>query len=813
MKRVMLLVAALMLMGLASGSVLAEVVRNAPPAELETIEGPTSLTVWKTVDDVSWERDYDWTITKSVEPTSLELILGQHDDATYTLNAEREVMTDTYTVAGTICAKNDVEHAAQLVDVVDCIEYKPADDDSCTNEKDMECVDCEPGCFQTLVCRTIQTGGELAPGEKACWDYSVSFTPVPGAIAYRNRVEVKISNHPDGMHTFLHRKSFAPPASPMSEVDECATIVDELTVPDGFSVASDYPDEGWETCDSETFTIHSTITNTGALGEHAMVNVATVTEGDSGDTSSSAPVSLDVDAGTPSYIAVSPEDATIMAGEVQTYTARAYDGDDRLLGDVTAETTFEIDEEGHGGSWDANVYTGGTAGIWTVVGTYDGLTDTTDLTVTAGAAAALVITPDGATIAAGEVQTYTAETIDGYGNVVADVTMETTFEIDEEGHGGSWDGNVYTGGTAGTWTIVGAYDGLTDTTDLTVTAGAGAALVIAPDGATIAAGEEQTYTAETVDGYGNMVADVTAETTFEIDEEGHGGSWDGNIYTGGTAGIWTVVGAYDGLTDTTDLTVTAGAAAALVIVPDGATIAAGEEQTYTAATVDGYGNVVADVTAETTFEIDEEGHGGSWDGNIYTGGTAGTWTVVGAYDGLTDTVTLEVEGPAPAPDTYKIYLPFVAVVYPDLVVEEVTVTSDSAQVVVTNQGPGPVFFDFLAPTSFRVDLYIDPDPVPDAVNQTWDDGRCTYGAAWIVTDPALSRWRTLTLTLDDDYYQADLSNLPDAIPVGSTIYVQVDSYDPGKPYGSVLEDHESAGGSGVYNNIFGPVLSTAATDN
>jgi hypothetical protein len=58
-----------------------------------------------------------------------------------------------------------------------------------------------------------------------------------------------------------------------------------------------------------------------------------------------------------------------------------------------------------------------------------------------------------------------------------------------------------------------------------------------------------------------------------------------------------------------------------------------------------------------------------------------------------------------------------------------------------------------------------------------------------------------------------LSNLPDAIPVGSTIYVQVDSYDPGKPYGSVLEDHESAGGSGVYNNIFGPVLSTAATDN
>jgi hypothetical protein len=274
-----------------------------------------------------------------------------------------------------------------------------------------------------------------------------------------------------------------------------------------------------------------------------------------------------------------------------------------------------------------------------------------------------------------------------------------------------------------------------------------------------------------------------------------------------------VVGAYDGLTDTTDLTVTAGAAAALVIVPDGATIAAGEEQTYTAATVDGYGNVVADVTAETTFEIDEEGHGGSWDGNIYTGGTAGTWTVVGAYDGLTDTVTLEVEGPAPAPDTYKIYLPFVAVVYPDLVVEEVTVTSDSAQVVVTNQGPGPVFFDFLAPTSFRVDLYIDPDPVPDAVNQTWDDGRCTYGAAWIVTDPALSRWRTLTLTLDDDYYQADLSNLPDAIPVGSTIYVQVDSYDPGKPYGSVLEDHESAGGSGVYNNIFGPVLSTAATDN
>ena len=58
--------------------------------------------------------------------------------------------------------------------------------------------------------------------------------------------------------------------------------------------------------------------------------------------------------------------------------------------------------------------------------------------------------------------------------------------------------------------------------------------------------------------------------------------------------------------------------------------------------------------------------------------------------------------PTPAPDTA-----------PDLVVESLTVSGSGVQVIIRNQGDGPVA------ESFWVDLYVDPNPVPTGVNQTW----------------------------------------------------------------------------------------------
>jgi len=187
-----------------------------------------------------------------------------------------------------------------------------------------------------------------------------------------------------------------------------------------------------------------------------------------------------------------------------------------------------------------------------------------------------------------------------------------------------------------------------------------------------------------------------------------------------------------------------------------------------------------------------------------------------------DSWEVEIEGsPATVPDDgtgvgvsisnyyggSTIYLPLVTRSFvasaPDLVVDNILVTSDSAQVVIKNQGDGPV----LPVNAFWVDLYVDPDPIPTAVNQTWDY-LCDQGIVWGVTAPALplEPGGTLTLTIGDDYHSENYSYFPGALPPGTPIYVQVDSADVQTTHGAVLEIHEIMGDP--YNNIAGPVPST-----
>jgi hypothetical protein len=351
---------------------------------------------------------------------------------------------------------------------------------------------------------------------------------------------------------------------------------------------------------------------------------------------------LTVNAGLLHHIVISPDTATITAGSTQTYTAQAFDQANNPIGDVTTSTTFSI-TLGAGGSWAANVYTSAIADTWTVTGTYSGLTDTASLTVNAGALHHITISPDSATIVAGNTQAYSAQSFDLFNNLIADVTASTAFSIDA-GAAGSWAANVYTSAVAGTWTVTGTYSGLTDTASLTVNAGALHHIVISPDTATITAGSAQTYTAQSFDLFNNVIADISSSTVFGITPAA-GGGWNGNIYTSAIAGTWTVTGTYIGLTDTASLTINPGALDHIVISPDSATITAGSTQTYNAQAFDRFNNVIADVTGTTVFSITPAA-GGSWTANVYTSQTAGTWTVTGTYTTRSDTATLTVNAGA-----------------------------------------------------------------------------------------------------------------------------------------------------------------------
>jgi PKD repeat protein len=154
-----------------------------------------------------------------------------------------------------------------------------------------------------------------------------------------------------------------------------------------------------------------------------------------------------------------------------------------------------------------------------------------------------------------------------------------------------------------------------------------------------------------------------------------------------------------------------------------------------------------------------------------------------------------------------IYLPLVMrrhISTPDLVVDSLIATSDAVTVTIRNQGTGPVSVE----DEFWVDVYINPDIEPTHVNQTWEHVG-SQGLVWGVTESALPLYpgEALTLTVSDDYHWPDMSQVSWPLPAGTPVWAQVDSANADTDYGAVLENHEITGGE--YNNVSGPVLSTA----
>ncbi len=157
-------------------------------------------------------------------------------------------------------------------------------------------------------------------------------------------------------------------------------------------------------------------------------------------------------------------------------------------------------------------------------------------------------------------------------------------------------------------------------------------------------------------------------------------------------------------------------------------------------------------------------------------------------------------------DRSYLYLPLVMNRFasaPDLIVQRITATANSVQIVIKNQGDRPVVDEFW------IDVYINPTTAPTHVNQTWPS-LGTQGLVWGVISsalPALVSGGVMTLTVNDAYFWPSLSNVSWPLPSGTLVYAQVDSADAMTTYGAVLENHEISGAA--YNNILGPVFSIA----
>jgi hypothetical protein len=146
------------------------------------------------------------------------------------------------------------------------------------------------------------------------------------------------------------------------------------------------------------------------------------------------------------------------------------------------------------------------------------------------------------------------------------------------------------------------------------------------------------------------------------------------------------------------------------------------------------------------------------------------------------------------------YLPIMMNNYvpaPDLIVTNISASSDLIEVTIKNQGSQATS------GGFWVDFYIDPSTAPTGPNQLWL-GLSSEGLAWgIMISLAPQESLTLTYSTDpgaaNEFYVPEESLYSGSLPAGTPIYAQVDSAHVNVPYGGILETHEITGGS--YNNI------------
>jgi uncharacterized repeat protein (TIGR01451 family) len=183
-------------------------------------------------------------------------------------------------------------------------------------------------------------------------------------------------------------------------------------------------------------------------------------------------MTLTVIPGATANLNLSPAQATIIAGQSQTYTLEASDAYQNSW-NATANASYAISPQA-GGAWSNNRYTSEVSGTWTVTAAYHTLTTSATLCVTPDAPASITLTPPQATLNMGEAQAYYVKAVDAFGNAW-DATDDANYVISPQA-GGTWSTNVYTSEIAGTWTVTATYLSVSDIATLNVRALADLAL-------------------------------------------------------------------------------------------------------------------------------------------------------------------------------------------------------------------------------------------------------------------------------------------------------------------------------------------------
>jgi len=332
-------------------------------------------------------------------------------------------------------------------------------------------------------------------------------------------------------------------------------------------------------------------------------------------------------------IVITPATTTLTAvGTTQQFTATARDSQGNTIGQVTF--TWTSANTGVATVNNSGLVTARGGGETQITARASGVSGSATVTVSQ-TADAVVVTPETATIDAGQSQAFTAAVQDANGNAIAGATVnwsssdEAVATIDPTG--------TATGQASGTATLTAVSDGVSGTATLTVQAPI-ASVDVAPAAVDLTAlGATAGLTATVTDEEGNTRDDVTVQWTSSeeaivtVDQ-------NGTVTAQGT-GSATVTASVGDVSGTATVNVTQEVATVLV-TPETASVEVGSTQQFSAEAQDANGFTIPDAafawssSDEAVATVDGTG--------LATGQAEGNATIMAESEGVAGTATLTV---------------------------------------------------------------------------------------------------------------------------------------------------------------------------
>ncbi len=344
-----------------------------------------------------------------------------------------------------------------------------------------------------------------------------------------------------------------------------------------------------------------------------------------GDLNISVPIT--VTPGKLSEITLTPSEATLQAGNTQTWRAEGFDAYHNA---VEIAPTWRVSDP-IGEITPAGVFTAQLAKAGQVIASAEGISGSANVTVEPGTLKMLSVTPEQVSLTAGETAPMIVVGYDAYGNPTP---IEPVWNV-PGGMGTVSADNMFTAQKAGTGRMILAAGDLAEVVDISVEVGTLASLVVQPETADIASGAQQTFSVQGFDAGGNP---VPTEVAWSV--EGDSGTiTPEGIFTATQMGAGQVQAASNDVVGAAAVTVTAGPAAVLQLTAPSPNVRAGESITLESEAQDAAGNAITSAPAWSV----EGDIGTITPEGVFTAQKTGSGQIVGTMDEVNQTIDIEVQ--------------------------------------------------------------------------------------------------------------------------------------------------------------------------